>query len=546
MSSTKNARTGTTKVSLVLVSLSEPKLMLFHKSTMFGLPRGLSLRLFDNASLTSGLFSSSSKSGVPNGPSVSDPLPRSAAQPTTAGAKFASAQNTFFHPVAGQLPANSSVDNNYARKGPSVTHGYGVYPGGSRYTYILEASVSSKSDLQSLSDRMSPHDADDDSIMSFSGEISSVRACSSTETLLSTLALAAENHHDDSDVDDALSTHPPRRIVPANLPALIVAQKSTGSGIINLSLPEGARDSGIVLLLACSSFPISGSGSSSDSDSDSTAAGEPCRQRTYSSTSAARPDPRQIHPPNAYPTRSAAPAALRRQDMVVRDEQPGSSRQPKLDRPAADGRQAFPPGLSSSPPPSPVADRHPELHSAPPPVRRERRESFSVPAPRPNEPPVSSRPPDARVAGPSSSAPSRPPPQRSRTLSDQSQRPTLPPSAPAASNRTHPADPRDVVSAPVQIPQAGAPARPQPILNTRCVRWNENLICPSPIPTHQRRKGWFNRRGYVCSSLTFFSPPTFRSPFLTEINCGRTSARTSLHRKARNTLSTYKITQIMA
>ncbi|ETW75703.1 hypothetical protein HETIRDRAFT_455408 [Heterobasidion irregulare TC 32-1] len=458
MSSTKNARTGTTK------------------STMFGLPRGLSLRLFDNSSLTSGLFSSSSKSGVPNGSSVSDPLPRSAAQPTTAGAKFASAQNTFFHPVAGQLPTNSAVDNNYARKGPSVTHGYGVYPGGSRYTYILEASVSSKSDLQSLSDRMSPHDADDDSIMSFSGEISSVRACSSTETLLSTLALTAENHHDDSDVDDALPTHPPSRIVPANLPALIVAQKSTGSGIINLSLPEG-------------------SGSSSDSDSDSTAAGEPCRQRTYCSTSAARPDPRQIHPSNAYPARSAAPAALHRQDMVVRDEQPGSSRQSKLDRPVADGRQAFPPGLSSSPPPSPVADRHPELHSAPPPVRRERRESFSVPAPRPNEPPVLSRPPDARVAGPSSSAPSRPPPQRSRTLSDQSQRPTLPPSTPAASNRMHPADPRDVVSAPAQIPQAGAPARPQPILNTRCVRWNENLICPSPIPTHQRRKGWFNRRG---------------------------------------------------
>ncbi|KAF8970330.1 hypothetical protein BDZ97DRAFT_1652631 [Flammula alnicola] len=29
----------------------------------------------------------------------------------------------------------------------------------------------------------------------------------------------------------------------------------------------------------------------------------------------------------------------------------------------------------------------------------------------------------------------------------------------------------------------------------RSVRWNENLICPSPIPPSQRRKGWFNRRG---------------------------------------------------
>lgn len=29
----------------------------------------------------------------------------------------------------------------------------------------------------------------------------------------------------------------------------------------------------------------------------------------------------------------------------------------------------------------------------------------------------------------------------------------------------------------------------------RTVRWNENLVCPSPIFASQRRKGWFNRRG---------------------------------------------------
>ncbi|KAG6853413.1 hypothetical protein C0991_004581 [Blastosporella zonata] len=29
----------------------------------------------------------------------------------------------------------------------------------------------------------------------------------------------------------------------------------------------------------------------------------------------------------------------------------------------------------------------------------------------------------------------------------------------------------------------------------RTVRWNENLVCPSPVLAHQRRKGWFNRRG---------------------------------------------------
>jgi hypothetical protein len=37
------------------------------------------------------------------------------------------------------------------------------------------------------------------------------------------------------------------------------------------------------------------------------------------------------------------------------------------------------------------------------------------------------------------------------------------------------------------------------LVSTR-VRFNdENLICPSPIPMHDRRKGWHNRRGYVLS-----------------------------------------------
>jgi hypothetical protein len=34
---------------------------------------------------------------------------------------------------------------------------------------------------------------------------------------------------------------------------------------------------------------------------------------------------------------------------------------------------------------------------------------------------------------------------------------------------------------------------------TRSVRWNPNLIAPSPIFASQRRKGWFNRRGYARS-----------------------------------------------
>ncbi|KAJ6450363.1 hypothetical protein C8R45DRAFT_916866 [Mycena sanguinolenta] len=40
------------------------------------------------------------------------------------------------------------------------------------------------------------------------------------------------------------------------------------------------------------------------------------------------------------------------------------------------------------------------------------------------------------------------------------------------------------------------PRSPTPVQAApRNVRWNENLVCPSPIFANQRRKGWFNRRG---------------------------------------------------
>jgi hypothetical protein len=49
------------------------------------------------------------------------------------------------------------------------------------------------------------------------------------------------------------------------------------------------------------------------------------------------------------------------------------------------------------------------------------------------------------------------------------------------------------VTRPVVIEQVRSSSAPP----TRCVRWNENLICPSPILPSQRRRGWFNRRGYA-------------------------------------------------
>ncbi|KAF8191242.1 hypothetical protein BJ912DRAFT_964649 [Pholiota molesta] len=46
-------------------------------------------------------------------------------------------------------------------------------------------------------------------------------------------------------------------------------------------------------------------------------------------------------------------------------------------------------------------------------------------------------------------------------------------------------------SPPLRLPLMGRNSAPL----LRSVRWNDNLVCPSPIPSSQRRKGWFNRRG---------------------------------------------------
>ena len=47
-------------------------------------------------------------------------------------------------------------------------------------------------------------------------------------------------------------------------------------------------------------------------------------------------------------------------------------------------------------------------------------------------------------------------------------------------------------------PIGGGGRRTMP--NARTVRWDDNLICPSPVLSSQRREGFFNRRGYVAVS----------------------------------------------
>lgn len=129
-----------------------------------------------------------------------------------------------------------------------------------------------------------------------------------------------------------------------------------------------------------------------------------------------------------------------------------------------------PPGLSSSPPGTNGSYFPSSASSVPMPSQRPRRDSFSV------SPPASRSPPDAAFVSRRNSVDTRPPPP---------------------SPRTSPQDPR-ANPVPVSNNSSGRPRLMS--ISTRNVRWDHNLVCPSPVPLEERRKGWFNRRGYVYSS----------------------------------------------
>ncbi len=193
-------------------------------------------------------------------------------------------------------------------------------------------------------------------------------------------------------------------------------------------------------------------------------------------------------------------------------------RRPSLER---DQRPILPPGLSTSPgahsnisgqpPPqstyTPVRPRRDSLSPpVPPTVQQSRRESISL-GPQPSVQPVVWDPISAAVTQPSAPPGRRdsvilaqPPPsihRNSLTVVTQAPPPVRIATDPLPIGIPHPITP-------MRRSSESGPRGQGTLVSTR-VRFNdENLICPSPIPMHERRKGWHNRRGYVPSRP---SPP---------------------------------------
>jgi len=185
-------------------------------------------------------------------------------------------------------------------------------------------------------------------------------------------------------------------------------------------------------------------------------------------------------------------------------------RRSSLDR---DQRPVLPPGLSTSPgahstgqpsaPPSytPVRTRRDSLSPpAPQSVQPARRDSISL-APQPSAQPLAWDPISATTPTRRDSIvlPPQPPPQSIHRSSV-----SITPQPPVPQRRA--TDPLPVANLPppatVRRASESAP-RGQGILVSTRVRFDdENLICPSPVPMHERRKGFHNRRGYA------FPPPS--------------------------------------
>jgi hypothetical protein len=181
-------------------------------------------------------------------------------------------------------------------------------------------------------------------------------------------------------------------------------------------------------------------------------------------------------------------------------------RRPSLER---EQRPILPPGLSTSPghsisgqppPPStytPVRPRRDSLSPPLPPTAQSRRESVSL-GPQPSVQPVVWDPISSAVTQPGrrdSVILAQPPPSVHRnSLAVATQ-------APAPVRRATDPLPMGIPLpiTPMRRASESGPRGQGTLVSTR-VRFNdENLICPSPIPMHERRKGWHNRRGYVLS-----------------------------------------------
>ncbi|OCH86013.1 hypothetical protein OBBRIDRAFT_762042 [Obba rivulosa] len=454
------------------------------------IPRGFSVHIFKNPAVSTHPHSAAGKvefthSGRP-------PMePRPASKPPVGS-----------YPTRPDLDRKGSLTSSEYRNAPAIAYppldrsrakpgkGYGIYPSSVGNMYIYERSISSASDLLASSPSSSSSDSDvlSESAASTGLEISSTRASSSTETLEATLSINRTTSVTGASAPTSVAKSIPLPINAARASQNATATPSAGS----LVRPEGPtiRD------VSTRPLPIvlAPGAASTDSDSDSdTVFDEPILDMLAAPSQRPSAPPHQdsrrdvkTSPPHPAPIRRGSDErppyqATRRRDSM--DDQP---KLPLVVAPTVRyGDQnpsslRAPPGLPTTPATVRSVDSSRQLPTTSSPLSAPPAQSTSQVAPSSSSPiraTASSRPVDAapQPAGTSS----RPGETRS----------TAPPLVVSPSNR--PTYVRSESTAQTQTVMDG----PSVTISKRCVRWTEALVCPSPIPKDERRKGWFNCRG---------------------------------------------------
>jgi hypothetical protein len=399
--------------------------------------------------------------------------------------------------------ADSSLSQ---RKQPS----FGIYPGATLDTYIYERSISSKSDNYATNSPDTPFESE----FSASTFISSALSSDSTETLQSTLDMDGVPHLSQSN-PTSLSTQPSYPEQPSSVARdQPIPSRVTNNNLDKIVPPRSFESFTRAPILTSSSLPpssdmgiVSSNGYSTESAGASINRSSTPFARSRSSTSAEE-DEDVVHVTSGIGQRKKA-APLAGFGRGGYDEDNTSSLSPESVA-FADGyesAQSFPTAETEYgtddwrdvAPAASYSTSHDSLYetnnvnSASNNAYRGRENPRPLPVP-----PCGPR--DADLEQWPKKMKSRPPglAVETQALPNATENSSHPPPSQNPAKSTS-ANQRLSISIPKRLsPPISDHGHRFTTTTTRCVRWNENLICPSPILPSQRRKGWFNRKGWAC------------------------------------------------
>ncbi|KAI0634705.1 hypothetical protein C8Q77DRAFT_1156110 [Trametes polyzona] len=496
--------------------------------------RGLSVHVFKNA-----LTTSQPAQPLPPAPAKYDPA--QARVPSNGGGLWnrqQSYQAPHNEPERKQPPLPLSQDRRLVHVQQPASQpwpvdtkhsklkGYLIHPSPGNDMYIYERSIISTDD--GLSSSPSSDSSSDSELFPETElalarlEISSTRASSSTETLESTLYgtnLAGRGAITAGGGAVHSLARPPLAITAPPLPPPPPTRSSStrdNAAPARPGIPQGLartesyRTRTTSISHAVHPIQFSNLDSLSDSDSDTLFSENPADNMVVDMLGASQWAMSSSIAHSA--ARSATP--FRRdssdQQRVIPPPSGTRTRRESIDRAASRGvpiqlartdrddppHPRAPPGLYGAVATPPDATQHPGPAGQSPPRAATLASSPPAPsAPRAQPPP----PPPAQTQMPTSSSGS--PTQLARTASMRPhEAPVRSQTAPAAVPAPSPpssSSPQRRNSQPA--PGQGGLTQTDGVVVVsaakRTVRWTENLVCPSPVPFEQRRKGWFNRRG---------------------------------------------------